>query len=274
MKRAIPLLLLAFAVALPQAASAQAYKEAFNAARQAAQAKDYTTAYEQFEAALEGAVEAEDEQVEALSRRILAQLDYNLGVADARNDNHEEALAKFNTGIEHKPDFAMNYVGKAEALKNLDRTDEAIEAYAEAIEAAASDADARGTATTNLLALIASTGDLLGGDSPSRSNAATALEQLTQLEPVLADVPAYHLYVARAHNVLGDHGAARTAADAGLALDPNDRNDAAALNFVKGDSYRLQGNYDAARPAYQAATYGDYRDQATYYIDTMGQEGQ
>jgi tetratricopeptide (TPR) repeat protein len=273
MKRAITLLLLAFAFALPQAASAQAYKEAFNAARQAAQAKDYTTAYEQFEAALTGAIEAEDAEVETLSRRILAQLDYNFGVRDASNDKHEEALAKFNAGIEHNPEFAMNYVGKAEALKNLDRTDDAIEAYAAAIEAAASDADARGTATTNLLALIASTGDLLGGDNPSRSNAATALEQLQALGGVLANVPSYHLYIARAHNVLGNYGDARTAADAGLALDPNDRNDAAALNFVKGDSFRLEGNYDAARPAYQAAAYGDYRDQANYYIETMGQEG-
>ncbi len=272
MTRVLTLLLLAVAVALPGVASAQAYKEAYNAANEAASAKDYMAAYEQYQVALEGAVEAEDEEVEARSRYVLAQLDYALSVRKLKADENEEALAGFETGISHDPSFAMNYVGKAEALKAMNRDEDAIGAYGMAIEVAEAGDKARGTAVKNMLALIGSTGDLLGGANPSRTKASAALEQLVALDSTLSSEPEYHLYVARAHNVLGDYSAARTAASAGLALDPNDRNDAAALHFVTGDSYRLQSNYDAARTAYGSAAYGNYRDQANYYIETMGKE--
>ncbi len=272
MKQAITLLtfLLFVGLSAPMA-SAQEYKESYNAALAAAKEKKYQDAYDHFKAAAEGAEAADDAEVATRARGILAQLDYNFGVAKIRTNDNEGALANYEAGIANNPAYPHNYLGKGKTLRELDRDDEALATLQEAIVTAdaAGSADIKEQATTAMLNLIAEDGGLLLGKNATRAAAQEAMNRLTAADSLLNTNVTAKLYFARAHTALGNYNEAVAAADAGLALDPKDRNDKAAMYFAKGEALRLAGNVSGAKSAYALATYGDYKDVAQHYVDTL-----
>lgn len=271
MKHVLALLTFLLIASAPQMAFAQEYKEAYNAALAAARAKNYQEAYDQFKTAADGALAAEDSATAQRALSVAAQLDYNFGVAKTRQNDHEGALAHYEAGIANNPAYPHNYLGKGKSLRELDRDDDAFTALQEAIVAAnaASNGDIKEQSTTALLNLIAEDGNLLLGKTPTRATAQTAMNRLTAADSLLATNATAKLYHARAQAALGNYQEAIAAAEAGLALSPPDRNDQAALHFAKGEALRLAGNTDAAKSAYQLAVYGDYRDLAQHYVDTL-----
>ncbi len=74
---------------------AQDYKEAYNAALAAAQAKNYSLAYTKYEEAVRGAQTAGDSDVITLSNKVLAQLDGMNGSRALRQENFEAAKGHF-----------------------------------------------------------------------------------------------------------------------------------------------------------------------------------
>lgn len=254
-----------------QIAEGQEYKQAFNDARAALQEKKYQDAYDGFKAALDGAVAAEDADVEALARGILAKLDYTFGTAKVRKDDYAGAIVDYRAGTVNNPEFPNNYLGLGSALRKLDSTDVAMKVLGQAIvvATAAGDGSTKEQSETALLNLIAEDGGLLLGKNASRSAAQQAMERLASVDTLMASNPMAKLYLSRAHTALGSYNEAVAAADAGLALEPRDRNDKAALYFAKGEALRLAGNVAAAKSAYTLAVYGDYKDVAQHYVDTL-----
>lgn len=271
MKHVLALLTFVLIASAPGAVFAQEYKESYNAALASARAKNYQEAYDQFKAAAEGALAAEDSATAQRALSVAAQLDYNFGVAKTRQNDHDGALAHYEAGIANNPAYPHNYLGQGKTLRELDRDDEAFAALRRAIEVAdaASNGDMKEQSTTALLNLIAEDGNLLLGKTATRASAEQAMGRLTEVDSLLATNVTAKLYLARAQTTLGNYQEAIAAADAGIALNPPDRNEKAALYFAKGEALRLAGNTDAAKSAYQLAVYGDYRDLAQHYVDTL-----
>ena len=271
MKPVLALLTFLLVAALPQTVSAQEYKEAYNAALASARAKNYEEAYTHFKTAAEGAEAAEDAETASRARRVMAQLDYNFGVAKTKAEDHEGALAHYEAGIADNPAYPHNYLGKGKTLREMDLSDSAAVVLQQAIEVAraANDSDIQGQSETALLNLIAEDGGLLLGKDATRASAQQAMARLTAADSLLATNVTAKLYLARAQTALGNYNEAVSAADAGIALDPRDRNEKAALYFAKGEALRLAGNTAGAKSAYALATYGDYKDLAQHYVDTL-----
>ncbi len=271
MKHVLALLAFLLVALAPTSAFAQEYKESFNAALTAARAKNYEEAYNKFKEAAEGAEAAEDAETASRARRVMAQLDYNFGVAKTKANDHEGALAHYEAGVASNPAYPHNYLGKGKTLRELNRSDEAAEALQQGmtVALAANDGDLQEQTTTAFLNLVADEGGLLLGKSASRSATEKAIARLTAADSMLATNPTAKLYFSRAHTAMGNYQEAIAAADAGLALEPRDRNDKAALYFAKGEALRLAGNTAAAKSAYQLAVYGDYKDVAQHYVDTL-----
>ena len=271
MKHVLALLAFLLVALAPQAVFAQEYKESYNAALAAARAKNYEEAYNKFKEAAEGAEAAEDTETATRARRVLAQLDYNFGVAKTKGNDHEAALAHYEAGIANNPDYPHNYLGHGKTLRELNRSDEAAAALQQGILMAqkAGDGDMGEQSTTAFLNLVAEEGGLLLGKNATRASAEKALSRLTAADSLLATNATAKLYFSRAHAAMGNYQEAVAAADAGIALDPRDRNEKAALYFAKGEALRLAGNTSAAKSAYQLAVYGDYKDLAQHYVDTL-----
>ncbi|NNF03743.1 MAG: tetratricopeptide repeat protein, partial [Rhodothermales bacterium] len=122
-------------------ATAQEYKETYNEALEAAKAKDYQVALEKFNQAADAAEAEGDSEVERRARRVISQLRYNFGLAEVKNGNYQAAIAHFEDGIEQYPTNAKNYLARGTALKKMDRLDDAIAAYAEAMQVGNSNGD-------------------------------------------------------------------------------------------------------------------------------------
>jgi protein O-GlcNAc transferase len=81
------------------------------------------------------------EQAVAMSPRS-AKAHYNLGLSYARRGRYTDAEVSFGRALVIVPDFAAAAGYRAEALRRLDRVDEAIAVYEAYIQSAPSDADA------------------------------------------------------------------------------------------------------------------------------------
>lgn len=271
------LLLLAFLVAAlgSSAAYAQDYKEAYNNGLEAAKAKNYDEAYAQFSKALEGAAQAGDSDVEKMAGKVLAQLDYRNGLKATKAENYEEALTHFDRGIAHYPTNAKNYLGKALALKKLDRLDEAMALFLQAKEVAEANGD-RKTARAAEKAIrdhyvyLASSTLSKMGDRTSRAEGEQALAYLQEMAKyVEPDADAYY-YMAEAYKAMGEYDQAVAMADKALELHRGSRTDKAKIYFVKGEALMAMQDYEGAKAAFRKAAYGSYKAPAQHYIETLG----
>ncbi len=254
-------------------AFAQEYKEAYNAAIEAAKAKEYTKAYTEFTRAARLADQADDADVAKRARKVAAQIDYNTGKQLVAAENFDEGLKRFEQGIKLFPSYSNNYVGKALALKKLNRDDDAIAAYQDLIAFGEENNDAEAVregqqAIRDHYVFLASSA--LG--RRSEPSAADAREALTHLEKVQEYVEAdadVIFYQAAAHNALGEYAKAIELSDMALAMHRGSRTDAAKIHFVKGEALMYNGDTAAAKEAFRNATFGSYKSLAEHYLETL-----
>jgi len=270
---AIPALLIALLGVAP--AYGQAYKEAFNEAAEAAKAKNYTLSIQKFKEAADGAKAEGDTAVESRARGLVAKIEYNLGRALLEKESYDQAIEHFNSGITQDPDYAKNYLARASALKKLDRWDDAVTAYQQAMTVGTDNADtqtarAAETAIRDQYIYLASSTLSRSGNRASRADATEALEHLDAMQNYVdADSDTYY-YTAEANKVLGNFDLAVEMADKALELHRGSRTDKAKIFFVKGEALMNRGDTAEAKAAFQNATFGSYRASAEHYIETLG----
>ena len=252
---------------------AQAYKEAYNAGIEAAKAKNYDKAYTEFTKAAKLAKGEGDNDVAQRASKVAAQIDYNLGKQLVAEEKFDAALKRFETGITLFPQYSNNYLGKALALKKLERDEDAISAYEDLIAFGKENNDSQAVqegqqGIRDHFIFLASSA--LGRQAePSSSDAREALGYLEQLqEYVEADADTY-FYQAAANNALGNYAEAISLADQALEMHRGSKTDAAKIYFVKGEALMYDGNTAAAKQAFQNATYGSYKSLAEHYLETL-----
>ena len=252
---------------------AQEYKEAFNTARDAAQAKNYTAAYDGFVVAARLAAEAGDQDVANSANKILSQLDFRNGKDLSDAENFEGALQHFDAGIEHFSTYIKNYQGRAIALKKLDRDDESIEAYVDIIELGERIADhaAVGAAQESIRSHFhyKASSALGRRENPTRADAEEAVGYILQLQEYLEADSDTYFYLAAANSALGKYDEAIAYADEALDLHRGSRTDKAKIFFIKGEALMYQGNTSEAKEAFQNATFGSYKASAEHYLETL-----
>lgn len=275
LKRSSFVILLAFLIGGISASPvfAQAYKEAYNAGIESAKAKNYDEAYSQFTEAAQLAQQEGDADIAQRASKVAAQIDYNLGKQLVQNEDFEGALERFETGIELYPQYSNNYLGKALALKKLERDMDAIGAYEELItfgeENNDSDAVQAGEEGIREHFIFLASSALGRQAEPSASDAREALGYLEQLQEYLeADADTY-FYMAAANNSLGNYNEAIQFADQALEMHRGSRTDAAKIYFVKGEALMYDGSTAAAKEAFQNATFGSYKSLAEHYLETL-----
>ena len=267
----------AFALALFLAVPAfgQEYKEAYNAALAAAKANSLPEALQKFTLAANGAKAAGDSDVERRSNRVIAQIEYKLGLNATREEDFAAAMTHFDNGISRYPSYSKNYLGRGLALKKLDRIDDAIAAFQQAIEAGTAENDhqtarAAESAIREHFVYMASSLLSRNGGKPSQADADAALGHLASLSGFVdADADALY-YTAEAFKAKGEFAQAVAAADQALELHRGSRTDKAKIYFVKGESLVGLGDSDGAREAFQNAAVGTYRASAEHYLETLG----
>lgn len=271
--RMLTLLLLAVILAVP--ASAQEYKEAYNAGLAAAEAKNYAEALRKFTEAADGARSEGDTDVQSRANRIIGQIEYTFGVRQTRSENYDQALSHFENGITRHPTYAKNYLGKALALKKLDRIDDAMSFFQQAIQVGQENADS-GTARTAENAIrdhyvyLASTALSRTPSGATRTDADEALAHLEKMAEYVEPDADAHYYRAVALNAKGQTADAVAAADTALELHRGSRTDKAKIYFVKGEALMRAGDAAGAREAFRNAAVGNYRASAEHFLEVLG----
>ena len=264
------LFLMAVVLTAPGPVTAQQYKEDFNAALEAA--KDPATladARSLFASAASGADEASDTEIAQRARHIAAQLDYKLGTAAFRAEDFTAALEHYQEGENIFPTFIKNLYGKGLALKNLDRIDEALEAFKAA-------AGAQGDRRTSLAAekairdhFMNQASTALAKRNATRADADAALAALASLSEFMEADADVHYYSALAHYTKGEGEAAISSAEQALSMHTGSRSDKAKIYYVLGEAYVSVGDRDAARDAFSNAVYGTWKQSAEHYLETL-----
>jgi len=272
----ITMLFMAFLVGMGNTSvMAQDYKETFNAAREAAQAKDLTTALTKFTSAAEGAKTAGDKDVEKTARKIISQIEYNLGRASLKKEAFEEAVKHFDNGIANYPTNALNYLARASTLKKMDRTDDAIAAFAQTMEIANAAQDTKTSrqaeeAIRGHYIFLASSAISKNGARATPADGNLALGYIQEmLKHVDADADALY-YTAVSQSAKGEFDSAVMSADQALEMHRGSRTDKAKIYFIKGEALMNQGDIPAAKAAFTNAAYGTYAASAKHYIETLG----
>ena len=254
-------------------AFAQDYKEAYNTAIEAAKAKDYQKAYTEFTKAAQLAEQADDKDIADRARKVAAQIDYNTGKQLVASEKFAEGLKRFEQGIKMYPSYSNNYVGKALALKKLERDEDALKAYEELIAYGEKNNDTEAVregkqAIRDHYVFLASSA--LGSSAqPGASEARAALAHLEKVKEVVEPDADILYYEATARSILGEYSAAVQLADQALELHRGSKSDAAKIHFLKGEALMYDGNTEAAKEAFRNATFGSYKAPAEHYIETL-----
>ncbi|MXZ05454.1 MAG: hypothetical protein F4146_05655 [Rhodothermaceae bacterium] len=264
------LFVMAAVLVAPGPVTAQQYKEDYNAGLEAA--KDpaaIADARSLFASAATGADEASDTEIAQRARYYVAQLDYRLGTAAFRAEDFPAALEHYSEGETIYPTFIKNTYGKGLALKNLDRIDEALEAFKTA-------AGAQGDRKTSLAAekairdhFMNQASTALAKRNATRADADAALAALASLLEFMEADADVHYYTALAHYTKGEGEAAIASAEQALSMHTGSRSDKAKIYYVLGEAYVSVGNRDAARDAFSNAVYGSWKQSAEHYLETL-----
>ncbi len=249
-------------------ANGQDYKESYNEALAAANAKDYNTAYQKYQEAADLAKAAGDSEVTNKSLKVLSQLDKIFGSRQYKRGNYEEALTYFNKGIAHNPDYAANYYNKGLALKKLGRVDEAMETLKSA--AGMNDRKVAREAEEAIRSHYHSEASRhVAKENPRAADADRALAALAEMESFASPDADSYYYMATAASIKGDYAQAIDFADKALEIHRGGRSDKAKIYFVKAEALMYSGNVDAAKSEFRNAAFGSYKASAEHYIETL-----
>lgn len=254
---------------------AQEYKESYNSGMEAARAKNYSSALENFAAAADGAKAEGDTQTERMARKLIAQIEYAVGRSAMKAEDYPTAIQHFDSGIAQDPTNAKNILAKASVLKRMDNFDEAMAVYAQAAAVASEGGDtktARQAQTTirEQYIFLATSALNRHGTHATRADANEALEHLTTLQSYVdADSDVYY-YLAEVHKIKGEFQESVSLADQALAAHNGSRSSKARIYFVKGEAHMALGQSTAAVAAFQNARFGSYRASAVHFIEELG----
>ncbi|MEM1096718.1 MAG: hypothetical protein AAGJ10_19130 [Bacteroidota bacterium] len=270
------LLLAVLAVGLSAQAHAQddqEYKKAFNAAREAAVAKDYNTAYTEFSRAAQLAAAQGDDAVVKSSKRVLSQIDNARGRQAAKGGNFDQALQHFDTGIANNPDYARNYHDKGDVmLSDMGNKEEGIATLQLAIEKANAEGEPKvaRSATRKIEIYFLNQVKPLLENNPTSSQADQAIAILQEMEEYVEASADEYFYMAMAYNIKGDYAQAVEMADKALGMGRISRNDQSKINFIKGEALLKAGDNEGARATFALVTTGAFRASAEYELCNLG----
>ena len=252
----------------------QEYKMKYNEALEFAKAKQYAQAYKAFEETIPMAEAAGDDAVVARSSKVLAQLDNANGTKAFKAEDFQGALAHHQKGIEHLMSYAPNHYGKANALRKLDRMEEALPIFQAVMQMDdRKSANAAENTVRGHYIYLASSALSANNGTPSRTGAQSAIDNLDELEMyVEPDADSYY-YRAEAEKALGNYAEAIDNADKALELHRGSRTDKAKIYFTKGEAMMLQGSTQGAQEAFTNALFGDYKPLAQHYLDELTGSG-
>ena len=249
--------------------NAQAYKETYNAAREAAKANNLVEARAKFAEAAKGAEEADDSDIATRSRYLTAQIDYKLGTAAMKAEDYETALLHYVNGATIYPDYIKNHYGHGLALKKLDRMEEALDHL---IYVAQGSGDRRTSlAAENAIRghFIHQASSAVGKPNATSRDADRAIAILDEYSDYLDPDADYYYYLAEAHHIKGQFQQVIDASDKALELHNGSRTDKAKIYFVKGEALVSAGNTEAAKAAFENAAFGSYKARAEHYISIL-----
>lgn len=265
------LALLILAGGLATSASAQddqEYKRAYNAATEAAKAKDYNTAYTEFGRAATLAAQADDAQIARKARYIQAQIDYNMGARLARSENYTQALARFNQGIERDPSYIKNYIGKGDALVSMGQAEQGIAALKQAIENGdrGEQNDARERIANYYLSEIQ---PLLVKENPTRTDGDTILGRVDALVAETGESSDTHYFRALGQRARGELASALASTSQALEMHNGSRTDKAKIYYLQGEIFMAQGDNTSAKASFSNAAYGSFKQSAEHFLETL-----
>lgn len=277
--RALQVLMLAVLVAGASVTTAyaqddQEYKKAYNAGLEAYKAKNLDGAYDAWTRAATLAQQAGDTEIAGKANYYVAQLDYKRGLAAIKAEQFAKALEHFEDGAERYPDYAKNYLGRGLALKKLNRTEEAMDAFAQTMEVSERVNDrktgrsAEDAIRDNYL-YLASSKLTESGARATRSAAEQAIAHLNKLDERLGLQADGFYYMAVAYEALGNVEQTTSFAAKALAENPS-RSDSARIHLLLGELYMQQGDFAQAREHLNQATYGDAKARAEALLGQLG----
>ena len=255
------LLLLGCSIALHAQDDASA-ASLYNKGLEMIKAKNYTEALPLMEQAIEAAdPEAEaDAKVIKLAKRNGAIAAYYVGNDQRKADDAESALATYDKGIAFSPGFYANYIGRSQALEDLDRTAESVAAYIDAGEVSlkakkADKAEKMYSKAENIIAVA-------WGDKKWDATAEYAMAFLEKKQS-----PEVHYYLAYAMKEKGNAEKALEHAD--KAIEQAGETDASKYYMAKAESLEALGQSDAAVEAYKMVKDAKYSERAKYKVSEL-----
>jgi tetratricopeptide (TPR) repeat protein len=203
---------------------------------------------------------------------------YNEGNDLLRAEDYEGALSKYEQGLALDSTNGKNAYGRALALAQLDREDDAVAAFQQAIRLSDAARDAEtADAARRALGLISYNRALalLQANPLPQPTAEEALPLLEEAEAGHVDASQLPYQLARVHNVLGNYDEAERYAQ--QAVEANaDVEDKSAYYIELGLARQGAGNVEGAREAFEQARNGAWSGWAEHYLqqlDAQGAEG-
>ncbi len=225
---------------------------------------------------------------------------YDEALALGRSSNYAEALLKYEESLRHNPGFAPSAFGRAQALAQLGRLEDARSAFEEAVATArAADDSAVRTAAERGLAQVQTAIEQRDANTAAQSAAATEAQRvqamadaITEATNLLNSDPVSPDAAQRAYDAL--ERARQSGYDANLvayyyakalialdraaeavpyaqsAVDAADAStDRSGLYVQLGLAQRAAGDTAAARAAFEAAQSGSWASWASHYLREM-----
>lgn len=269
MKKTVAILALTIATGYSGVATAQEYKETYNAARAAALAKNYDDAFAKYELAAKQAEAAGDTDIAKKSHIVSAKIAKILGTNSYKAGDFAKALAQFEAGIKHEPAYAPNVYMKGLTQKQLGDLEAGMATLAEAAKSNDTET-ARAAANAIRDNYHAEASQLAAKTAISPDDATRIRELIAQMEAFgqAPDANSY-FYLGLAAKAEGKYEEAISFADKAIEIHRGGRADKAKLWFLKGEALVAAGNNAGAKEAFSEAAFGSYKASAEHYIDTL-----
>ncbi len=248
----------------------QQLEQSYRQGMQAGQQGNHEVAYNNLSEAIQLAEQEEQENARRQIQDNLTRMAKNWGNNALENENYEDALMHFETGVEYAPDDAYFYYGMGVAQLRLENEEEAMQHMQDAIRTGEETGDQR---TVSLATdrvrdeYVARASASLSKDNVTSSDIEAALEALDTLEEYVDPSDRSYFYRAVALFESSDYQGAIENARQGLELHSGSRSDAARYHFVIAESQFQSGDTEAACSTFEDAAYGDYRARAQHYLE-------
>jgi len=229
-------------------------------------AKDYDTALNLFEQALE-AVDTTSEtdlKVRQLAQNNGAKVAYSVGGAARKAEDWEKALEAYETGIEMNEAFYANYVGRAQTLDGMGKDVEAVTAFANAGMMAE-----KSPKTASKADQFYSKAESFAGVAYGKGEYEKAIEVAQAFLEKKETADAYYYLAASQFKNGAASDALPNATKASEMAVAAEVKDAGKYHMMQGEIHEALGQKADAIAAYQKISSGKYAERAKYKIDQL-----